>query len=89
MDHLKKAAKFGTKYVATESGSYNDDKWTYNPKNQTEEGYQDTMKVFHELVKVAKEYNSVILIFDFAVESSIKQIRGQVDYIATVLYQKI
>ena len=36
-----------------------------------------------------KEYNSVILIFDFAVESAIKQIRGQVDYIATVPYQKI
>lgn len=60
-EHLKFANELNCKYVGTETGSYNDDKWTYNPKNQTEEGYQDTMKVFHELVKVAKEYNSVIL----------------------------
>ena len=60
-EHLKFANELNCKYVGTETGSYNDDKWTYNPKNQTEEGYQDTMKVFYELVKVAKEYNSVIL----------------------------
>ena len=39
--------------------------------------------------KLNKEYNSVILIFDFAAESVIKQIRGKVDYIATVPYQKM
>ena len=61
-EHLKYANLLNAKYVGTETGSYNDDKWTYNPKNQTEEGYQDTMKTFHRLVKVAEEYNTNILI---------------------------
>ena len=61
-EHLKYANLLNAQYVGTETGSYNDDKWTYNPKNQTEEGYQDTMKTFHRLVKVAEEYNTNILI---------------------------
>lgn len=60
-EHLKLANELNCKYVGTETGSYNDDKWTYNPKNQTEDGYQDTMKVFHELIEVANEYNTTIL----------------------------
>ncbi len=36
-----------------------------------------------------KEYNSVILIYDFAVNNTFEQIKGRVDYIATVPYQKI
>ena len=60
-EHLRLAGELNCKYVGTETGSYNDDKWTYNPKNQTEEGYLETMKVFHELAKVAKEYNTTIL----------------------------
>lgn len=39
--------------------------------------------------KLNKEYNAVILIFDFAVDNAVKQIRGRVDYIATVHYQKM
>ncbi len=39
--------------------------------------------------KLKKEYNSVILIFDFAVDNAFKQNRGQVDYIATVPYKMI
>ena len=60
-EHLKLAKELNCEYVGTETGSYNDDKWTYNPKNQTEDGYQDTMKVFHELISVAKQYNTTIL----------------------------
>lgn len=36
-----------------------------------------------------KEYNSVVLIYDFAVDNAFNQIKGQVDYIATVPYQKM
>ncbi len=36
-----------------------------------------------------KEYNSVILIYDFSVDDRLYQIKGQVDYIATVPYQKV
>ena len=61
-EHLRYAYLLDAKYVGTETGSYNDDKWTYNPKNQTEEGYQDTMKTFHRLVKVAEETGTNILI---------------------------
>lgn len=32
--------------------------------------------------------NAVLLIFDFAADSALAQIRGQVDYIATVPYQR-
>ncbi len=59
--HLKYASLLDTKYVGSETGSYNDDKWTYNPKNQTEEGYQESIKVFKDLVKTAEEYGSIVL----------------------------
>lgn len=61
-DHLKKASLFGTKYVASETGSYNDDKWTYNPKNQTEDALNQVIKVFKPLVETAKEYNNVAIV---------------------------
>lgn len=39
--------------------------------------------------KINKEYNAVILIFDFVLDNANKQMKGQVDYIATVPYQKM
>ncbi|MGI5071237.1 sugar phosphate isomerase/epimerase [Treponema pectinovorum] len=54
-DHLRHAKEFGAKFVATESGSYNDDKWTYNPKNQTEEAFKEVKKVFERMPKIAEE----------------------------------
>ena len=60
-EHLKMANELNCCYVGTETGSYNDDKWTYNPKNQTEEGYKETMAVFHELIEVAEKYDTTIL----------------------------
>ena len=35
-----------------------------------------------------KSYNAVLLTFDFAADSALAQVKGQVDYIATVPYQK-
>lgn len=57
-DHLRLASGFGAKYVASETGSYNDDKWTYNPKNQTEEAFQAVKKVFASLAEDAAKYNA-------------------------------
>ena len=54
-DHLRHAAEFGAKFVASETGSYNDDKWTYNPKNQTEEAFQEVKSIFASMPKIAKE----------------------------------
>ena len=61
-EHLRYASLLDAQYVGTETGSYNDDKWTYNPRNQTEEGYQDTMKTFRHLKDVAEETGTNILI---------------------------
>ena len=54
-DHLSHAAEFGAKFVASETGSYNDDKWTYNPKNQTEEAFEEVKKIFAPMPAVAKK----------------------------------
>ncbi len=61
-DHLRKASLFGAKYVASETGSYNDDPWTYNPKNQTEEGFEEVCSVFSPLADVALESGSYLTI---------------------------
>lgn len=54
-DHLRHAAAFGAKFVASETGSYNDDKWTYNPKNQTEEAFQEVKSIFAPMPQIARE----------------------------------
>ena len=45
-------------YVGSETGSYNDSPWIYVPKNQTEEGYQETKKVFVDLKDYAESIGS-------------------------------
>lgn len=54
-DHLRLAKQFGASFVASETGSYNDDKWTYNPKNQTEDAFQEVKKIFAPMPKIAEE----------------------------------
>lgn len=61
IEHLKYASVLNANYVGTETGSYNDDKWTYNPKNQTEEGYQESLSIFKELKIEAEKYKTTIL----------------------------
>ena len=51
-----------TPYVGSETGSYNDSPWIYHPKNQTEEGYQETKKVFKQLKDYAEAIGSRIAI---------------------------
>ena len=54
-DHLRHAAEFGAKFVASETGSYNDDKWTYNPKNQTEAAFEEVKSIFAPMPEIAKK----------------------------------
>lgn len=54
-DHLRHAAEFGARFVASETGSYNDDAWTYNPRNQTEEAFKEVLSVFAPMPAIAKE----------------------------------
>ena len=60
--NLRIAKFFNNPYVGSETGSYNDSPWTYVPKNHTEEGYQETKKVFQELTAYAEEEGSDITI---------------------------
>ena len=61
-DHLRKAKDFGAIYVASETGSYNDDQWTYNPKNQTDEAFEEDVKIFGPLAEVARDAKSFMSI---------------------------
>ena len=56
--HLDYSHFFNTKYIGSETGSYNDDKWTYNPLNRTEEAFEIVKNTFKELAIYAKEVNS-------------------------------
>jgi len=60
--NLRIAHAFGHPYVGSETGSYNDSPWIYNPKNQTEEGYQQSKKAFVELTRYAEEIGEDITI---------------------------
>ena len=48
---------FDCKYVGSETGSFNDDSWTYNPLNRTEEAFQEVKRIFKDILLVAKEAN--------------------------------
>ena len=50
--------KFGARFVGTETGSFNDDRWTYNPLNRTEEAYQEVLRIFKDLAKTAEDNNA-------------------------------
>ena len=55
-DHIALAKKLGCDRVGSETGSYNGDKWTYNPQNRTEEAVSRVVKVFSELCDYAADY---------------------------------
>lgn len=59
-EHLKYANDFHAGYVGSETGSFNDDKWTYNPLNRTEEAFQEVKRIFKDLANSAEEYNAKI-----------------------------
>ena len=59
-EHLVYENDFHAGYVGSETGSYNDDKWTYNPLNRTEEAFNENVRIFGELAKVAEENNAKI-----------------------------
>lgn len=54
-DYLSHAKELGCEIVGSETGSYNGDKWTYNPQNRTEEALERVIKTFSELCDFAKE----------------------------------
>lgn len=59
-DYLKYSSLLGCNIVGSETGSFNDDKWTYNPLNRTEEALQIVIKTFTELADYAKSVGAYI-----------------------------
>ncbi len=59
-DYLKYSALLGCNIVGSETGSFNDDKWTYNPLNRTEEALETVIKTFKELALYAKEVGAYV-----------------------------
>lgn len=55
-DYLRCCAALGSGVVGSETGSFNDDEWTYNPRNRTEEGLQQVVETFSRLCDIASDY---------------------------------
>ena len=72
---LKFARDLGTPYVISETGTYNrESDWVFDPKNATEEAYQEIKGIIADLADHAHAHNSV-----FLVENYIQNIIGSVD----------
>ena len=59
-DHLRFAHIFNCSYVGSETGSYNDDSWTYNPLNRTEDAFLEVKRIFKDILEDAKTYNTYV-----------------------------
>lgn len=59
-EYLKYSAYLGCNVVGSETGSFNDDKWTYNPLNRTEEALQTVISTFKELAAYAKSVGAYV-----------------------------
>ena len=57
-EHLKYEHDFKAGFVGSETGSFNDDKWTYNPLNRTEEAFQEVKRIFTDLARYAESVNA-------------------------------
>ena len=53
-DYISVCRELGSEVVGSETGSFNDDKWTYNPLNRTEEALQTVIETFRELALYAR-----------------------------------
>lgn len=56
-NYIDYASILGSKNVGSETGSKNDDKWTYHPYNQIPETVNETIRIFKELAIYAKNKN--------------------------------
>jgi sugar phosphate isomerase/epimerase len=79
VDYLKEiirhARDCGTPYVISETGTYNTESdWVHHPKNKSEEGYEECVKVIEELVKEAYDHGAV-----FLVENYVNNVIGSID----------
>ena len=61
-EYLAHCKAMGCGFVGSETGSYNDDKWTYHPKNRTDEAVDRVAKTFSRLCDIAAENGSMVAV---------------------------
>jgi len=59
-DYLRHCTAMGCHVVGSETGSFNADKWTYHPRNRTEEALQTVVDTFSRLCDVAAENGTMV-----------------------------
>ena len=59
-EYLQHARMLGCEIVGSETGSYNDDKWTYHPQNRTEEALQTVVTTFRDLCREAERQGAKV-----------------------------
>ena len=59
-EYLQNCRAMGCDVVGSETGSFNDDKWTYHPRNRTEEALQTVVAMFSELSDIASDCGSTV-----------------------------
>ena len=59
-EYLALCKTLGCPVVGSETGSFNDDSWTYNPRNRTEEGLGVVVETFSRLCDIAAEHGSIV-----------------------------
>lgn len=59
-EYLALSKELGCDTVGSETGSFNDDKWTYNPLNRTEQALQTVISTFRELAAYAKSVGAYV-----------------------------
>lgn len=59
-DYLRVCKAMGCNVVASETGSCNNDEWTYHPGNRTEESLQGVVRAFSQLCDVAADCGSTV-----------------------------
>ena len=59
-EYLRCCKAMGCSYVGSETGSFNEDKWTYHPRNRTEEALNTVVGTFSRLCDVAAENGTMV-----------------------------
>lgn len=61
-EYLTHCRAMGCNFVGSETGSYNDDKWTYHPQNRTEEAVDKVAQTFSRLCDIAAAQGSMVAV---------------------------
>ncbi len=59
-DYLRLSRELGSGAVGSETGSFNDDKWTYHPRNRTEQALQSVVGTFSRLCDYARDWGAAV-----------------------------